>query len=79
VKNSDIKNFEMHLNNYLNFIRKFNKDINKHSIQNHVLSPVSIESEVSLIDINQINREEEKKSIKTFKIFRKAFKHSFNK
>lgn len=51
MKNSDIKNFEKHLNNYLNFIRKYNKDI-QYFHKNNQNNPVIYEQEEDFLSRN---------------------------
>jgi len=59
VKNSDIKNFEKHMNNYLNFIRKNNKDIqNFHKTD--VNNPVFYDKNEDFLIIKITNESDDK-------------------
>lgn len=60
MKNSDIKNFEKHLNNYLNFIRKYNKDFLSHSNKELLNNPVLNDENDYILDkkfVNKIEKE----------------------
>lgn len=64
MKNSDIKNFEKHLNNYLNFIRKYNKDIHYFNLnKDYSTNPVLDNEEKDLVDRKSSNEKDDKNVI----------------
>jgi len=66
VKNSDIKNFEKHLNNYLNFIRNYNKDIQHFYInKDYFTNPVFKNEEEEYLDRKILTNEKEKDFVKS--------------
>ena len=70
MKNSDIKNFEKHLNNYLSFIRKNNKDVHYFNLnKDYSDNPVYNNEQEDSFDQKKTN-ENAKSLVKSISLFK---------